>query len=96
MSHELYYKLPTRSHNRTIILQLMENILHVQFCSFSWFALIELLLSLGGFIFTIALGVVITIGLDDTCRAFQTINNLEDEATFMPYVANTLWFLWMS
>lgn len=43
-------------------------------------------MSLGGFFFTIALGVVITIGLDDTCRAFQTINDLEEDSEFMPYV----------
>jgi hypothetical protein len=51
---------------------------------FSWFVLIELLLSIAGFIFTLALGVVITVGLDDTCRAFQDINELDEDAEYMP------------
>ena len=48
------------------------------------FAIIEFLLSIAGFIFTMALGVVITIGLDDTCRAFDVINDLNEENVYMP------------
>ena len=29
---------------------------------------------------------VITIGLDDTCKAFKNINDLEEDPTFMAYV----------
>ena len=53
-------------------------------CSrFSVFALVELILTAIGFLFTLALGIIITIGTDDTCKAFDTINK-EEENPFMP------------
>lgn len=52
--------------------------------SISFFALIELILTALGFLFTLALGVVITIGTDDTCKAFEEINNLDVDTGYIP------------
>ena len=60
--------------------------LFISLFSFSVFALIELLLTAAGFIFTLALGVVITVGLDDTCIAFNKVNDNNPDTKFMPYV----------
>lgn len=52
--------------------------------SFSVFTILEFILTFLGFMFGLTLAVMVTIGLDDTCTAFEVVNNLDDEAEFTP------------
>ena len=58
----------------------IHNYTNLLLCSrFSVFALVELILTAIGFLFTLALGIIITIGTDDTCTAFNAINKEKGE-----------------
>lgn len=46
--------------------------------------MIEFILTLLGFLFGLTLAVMVTIGVDDTCNAFETVNDFEEDAKFKP------------